>query len=149
MVQTGHHAYRQNASVTVMSQEQLLFKLYDGAVNFTRLAKRGMEEKNPRVKGENISKVIAIVSELDCALDRQVGGDIAANLSSLYQHIIFRLVDANLKNDLPGLDEVESILVKLKEGFFEAAKINRTEQLEARCAQPTGVEHKGGMCLAI
>lgn len=149
MVQTGHHAYRQNAGITVMSQDQLLLKLYDGTVNFTRLARRGMEDKNPRIKGENISKVIAIVSELDCALDREVGGEIAANLSSLYQHIIFRLVDANLKNDVTGLDEVEDILIKLKEGFFEAAKINRAAQYESRNDQPVDADHKGGMCLAI
>lgn len=132
-----------------MSQDQLLLKLYDGALNFVRIARRGMEENNPKIKGENISKVIAIISELDCALDMETGGGIAENLSTLYQHIIFRLVEANIKKDISGLDEAESILTTIKDGFLEAAKINRASGQNVQRSQTMAIEQKGGMCLAI
>ena len=151
MVQTGHQAYRQNAGNSVISKEQLLLKLYAGALNFLRLARRGMEEKNPRIKGENISKIIAIMTELDCALDMDAGGEISENLSSLYQHMIFRLVDINIKNDINGLDEVEHILMQIKDGFEQAVKITRekkdTVSVPVSVSQMT--EHKEGMRIAI
>lgn len=156
MVYTGHQAYRQNAGNSVISKEQLLLKLYDGSLIFLRLARRGMEENNPRIKGENISKIIAILTELDSALDMEVGGEIAENLSALYRHVMYRLVEINIKNDLKGLDEVEHILSELKDGFEQAAKLNR-EKKEAGVPVQTPVppspygthEHKEGMRLAI
>jgi flagellar protein FliS len=150
MVQTGHQAYRQNAGNSVISKEQLLIKLYEGSLNFLRLARRGMEEKNPRVKGENISKIIAIMTELDCALDMDAGGEIAENLSTLYQHIIFRLVESNVKNDLKGLDEVEHILSEIKDGFMQAVKLTREiKETPASVPLPPMNEHKEGMRIAI
>ena len=150
MVQTGHNAYRQNAGNAIISKEQLLLKLYAGSINFLRLARRGMEEKNPKIKGENISKILAIMTELDCALDMETGGEIAENLSALYQHVVFRLVDANLKNDLQGLDDVEHILTQIKEGFEQAVKITR-EAREMPIIPPPMAhhEHKEGMRIAI
>jgi len=150
MVQTGHQAYRQNAGNAVISKEQLLLKLYEGSLNFLRLARRGMDEKNPRIKGENISKIIAIMTELDCALDMDAGGEISENLSTLYQHIIFRLVESNVKNDLKGLDEVEHILSEIKEGFMQAVKLTREiKETPVPVPLPPMNEHKEGMRIAI
>lgn len=152
MVQTGHQAYRQNAGNAVISKEQLLLKLYEGSLNFLRLARRGMEEKSPKIKGENISKIIAIMTELDCALDMEAGGEIAENLSMLYQHITFRLVQINVKNDIKGLDEIEHILSEIRDGFIQAVKLTR-EKKEAEASTPAPLppmnEHKEGMRIAI
>ena len=153
MVYTGHQAYRQNAGNSVISKEQLLLKLYDGSLNFLRLARRGMEENNPRIKGENISKIIAIMAELDCALDMEVGAEIAENLSSLYQHIIFKLVEINVKNDIKGLDEVEHILTEIKEGFEQAVRLTK-EKKDTPVQTPVPPspythEHKESMRIAI
>jgi len=132
-----------------MSKDQLLIKLFEGALNFLRIARRGMEEKNIRAKGENISKLINIITELDCALDMESGGEITRNLSTLYQHIIFSMVNANVKDDLNALDEVEHILMNIKEGFQAAAKINRENKQSSQNIEPQVAEHKGGMSLAI
>lgn len=154
MVQTGHNAYIQNAGNSVINKDQLLLKLLEGSLNFLRLARRAMEENNTKIKGENISKILAIVSELDCALDMEAGGEIAENLSSLYQHIIYRLVETNVKNDIKGIDEVGLILENIKDGFQEAVRINRSNQTEAQeqskpVLAPEATEQKGGMSLAI
>ena len=146
MVQTGHNAYKQNVGNTVISKEQLLLKLYSGALKFLAIAKRGMKENNPRVKGENITKVLNIITELDCALDMETGGEMAENLSALYRHILFSLVSANLKNDLTVLQDVEDIIQEIKEGFEEVLK-----QTTAPVSAPleNNVETKGGMQIAI
>ncbi len=146
MVQTGHNAYRQNVGNTIISKEQLLLKLYTGSLNFLKLARRGMEEDNPRVKGENITKVLNIITELDCALDMDKGGEMAENLSNLYRHILFSLVNANIKNDIETLDNVSNIILEIKSGFEEV--LNQTEA-ESRVLQQKATESKGGMQLAI
>lgn len=146
MVQTGHNAYRQNAGNAVISKEQLLLKLYSGSLNFLKLAKRGMAENNHRVKGENITKVLNIITELDCALDMEKGGEMAENLSNLYRHILFSLVNANLSNDIGVLDDVAAIIQEIRSGFEEVLKPADTV---IRAPQPTTIEQKGGMQLAI
>lgn len=146
MVQTGHNAYRQNIGNVIISKEQLLLKLYTGSLKFLSLAKRGMEENNPRVKGENISKVLNIITEFDCALDMEKGGEMAENLSSLYRHILYTLVNANITNDITALDNVAHLIREIKEGFEEVVKQGITQPV-----YPS--EHiseiKGGLQLAI
>jgi len=77
----------------------------------------GLEKRSPKLRGENISKVIAILTELDCALDKRVDENLTEQLSSLYQYMMLRLSQANLENSKEPLDEVEQILIKIKEGF--------------------------------
>jgi flagellar protein FliS len=109
-----------------------------------------MEENNPKIKGENISKVMAIVSELDTALDHEAGGDIAANLSSLYQHIMYRLLDSNIKNDISGLDEAEHLLTEIKDGFELAIKLIKENKMSPTASHlPPVPEHKEGIRLAV
>ena len=146
MVQTGLNAYKQNVGNTVISKEQLLMKLYTGSLNFLALAKRGIEENNPRVKGENITKVLCIITELDCALDMDVGGEMAENLSSLYRHILFSLTDANIKNDITIINNVENIIREIKTGFQEVLNLSNANLYPP---QENNIEQKGGMPLAI
>ena len=117
--------------------------LYDGAVRFVRFARLGIEKKNAKIRGENISKVMAILTELDCALDREMGEELVENLSDLYHYMMDRLAIANMKNDAGALDEVEKLLRELKEGFDEAAK--------KESAQPAieQAQMQGGFCIAV
>ncbi len=117
MYQTGCNAYRQSAGNTVEDNRVVLLKLYDGSLKFLANARRGIMEQSPRIRGENISKAMAVIDELNCALDMEKGGQLAAQLDSLYQYVLDRLVIVNMKNDLQALDQAERILITLKEGF--------------------------------
>jgi len=120
MAAAHYQTYTTTAAYSTESKEQILIKLYEGAVKFIGFARMGIQQQSPKIRGENISKVLAIVTELDSALDRQKAAEMAENLSGLYQFMIRRLTEANLKNNLKALDEVETILLQLKEAF-EAA----------------------------
>jgi flagellar protein FliS len=50
---------------------------------------------------------------LNASLDKAVGGELAQNLSSLYDYMAMRLVAANLNNDVAALDEVAHLLAEL------------------------------------
>ena len=122
MTLTGYAAYNQAVVHTTDNKERILLMLYAGAMRFVRFARSGIEKKSAKIRGENISKVIAILTELDCALDREIEEDLVENLSNLYRYMMNRLAIANVKNDTCALDEVERLLRELKEGFDEAAK---------------------------
>jgi flagellar protein FliS len=116
MAYAGLGAYSKVATA-VESKERILLKLLEGAIRFLGFARNGLELENPRIKGESISRVIDILTELDCALDREVGGELAQNLSALYRYMMYRLTIANLRNDAGILDEVQTVIAQIKEGF--------------------------------
>jgi flagellar protein FliS len=127
MYQTGCNAYRQSAGNTLEDKPVVLLKLYDGMLKFLAQARRGILENSPKIRGENISKIMAIVTELECALDHEKGGEIAGNLSRLYQFILNRLTVATFKNDVDALDEVKEVLLTLKDAFETAYKEQKRE----------------------
>jgi flagellar secretion chaperone FliS len=121
MIATGYAGYRNAMVNTTESKEEILLMLYEGALISLKIARRGIREKKPKLKGENISKVMAILTELDCALDRENGIDLAGKISALYGYMMNRLTTANIKNDSEPLDEVEKLMGELYEGFKGAA----------------------------
>lgn len=116
-----------------------------GPVKFIHLAIRGIEEKRPALKGEYISKVLAILTELTAALDMERGGEIAANLASLYEYMVQRLTEANIKSSTEPLREVENLIISLKEGFSEASHIQR----QSAVRRPDKPRETCGVCVAI
>lgn len=145
MLPTGYATYRNVIANTTESKEKILLMLYEGAITAVRIARRGIEEKNPKLKGENISKVLAILTELDCALDRGKGGKLAENLAALYHYLTNRLTVANIRNDLDAIGEAERLLSELYEGFREAA------QQDAEPVYPKNAESEmtGRLAIAI
>ena len=146
MTATGYDVYKRAAMNIIHSKEKILLMLYEGAVRFLKLASMGIDEKNAKIRGENISKVIGILTELDCALDRKAGGELVENLSGLYRYMVDRLTHANVKNDPDALDEVERLLTELKDGFEGAAQ--KIVPVQAKTKGPEKAEEEG-VCLAI
>jgi flagellar secretion chaperone FliS len=131
MYQSGCNVYRKSAGNIVEDNQVVLLKLYDGLLRFLSIAKRGILEKKPNIRGENISSAMAIITELDAALDMKAGGEISTQLASLYRFVMTSLTTANVKNDLTALAQAENILITLKEGFEAAVQ---KQKLEARVA---------------
>ena len=136
MYETGCNAYRQSAGNTLEDRRVVLLKLYDGILKFLAQARRGILEGSPKIRGESISKIMAIVTELECALDLEKGGEIASNLSSLYRFIVNCLTTASLKNDVDSLDHVKDIISALKEGFEKALQEQKNIESKKNPAAP-------------
>lgn len=97
---------------------KLISMLFQGALLAISNAKNAMQKKQIAEKGAFISKAIAIIDDgLNASLDKNVGGEIAQNLSGLYTHMIYRLIDANLKNDTGILDEISELLTELRSAW--------------------------------
>jgi flagellar protein FliS len=139
MIPSGYGRYAK-AAVAVEKKEDILLLLLDAASMDLKKARMGIEDNNPKVKGEAISRAISIFTELDCALDHETGKDMSENLSRLYHFIMDRVTIANLKNDLTAIDEAGRVLDQVHDAFKEAARTFKKGQ----CPAPkTTVENDG------
>lgn len=145
MTPSNYRAYARSASQVTHSQEKMLIMLYDGMLKFIKLAQRGIEEKKPALKGEYISRIIAIITELNSALDMDRGGDISQNLSDIYGFMVLRLSEANIKSDPAILEEVANLIREIKEGFEVAAKSMARPAPQPQAAAPEA----RGICFAV
>ncbi len=98
-----------------MSPEQLILLLYNGALKRLELAREGIEEKNIPKKGENLSKAIAIISELNVSLDSKMKDESTEFLRGLYSAILTELPKVTLNDDLPTLERVEHYITGLRD----------------------------------
>lgn len=98
-----------------MTPEQLILMLYKGALQRLKLAKQGIEEKNIKKRGENLSKVIAIISELNASLDTEGKDESIQFLAGLYTAMLVELPKVSLNNDIETLERAERYIEKLKE----------------------------------
>jgi len=106
------------SGVTAADPHKLVSMLYQGALLAIANAKNGILHNDIPAKGAAISKAIAIIDEgLNASLDKNVGGPLAQNLSSLYKYMSMRLIAANLKDDTAALDDVARLLADLKEAW--------------------------------
>lgn len=124
MIPSGYGRYAK-AAVAVQKKEDILLLLLETASTDLKKARMGIKEKNPKLKGESISRVLGILTELDCALDHDAAKEMSDNLSRLYHFAMDRLTIANLKNDMTALDEAAQVLGHLHEGFREAARTQK------------------------
>ena len=122
-MQQGANAYKQVHVNTSTNKASMLLELYEGAIRFIDFAERVMQDRNMAKKGEYISRAIAIIGELDSALDRKGGGgSIVRNLSNLYGYMIKRLTIGNQTQDPKVLHEVKELLEGLLDAWRAAAR---------------------------
>ncbi len=108
------------------SPHKLITMLYDGARAAIARAKFHMDNGEIVARGNAISKAIDIVDNgLRAVLDHEAGGEISANLESLYEYMVRRLMLANLHSDGAMLDEVDRLLANLASAW---AQIDESSQ---------------------
>jgi flagellar protein FliS len=115
---SGSAAYAKigiETGVTAASPHKLIVMLFDGALVAVISAIRHMKSGDIAAKGEAITKAALIVSTgLQATLDKKAGGEIAEGLDSLYRYMVTRLMEANAKNDVAALEEVQQLLTDLR-----------------------------------
>lgn len=117
----GLGAYKKT-SVNTASKEQILLMLYQAAIKNCKKAITAIENKQVAAKGEHIGKLQDIVIELNNSLDFEVGGEVARELSSLYDFILYSSTQANIKIDKEPLEGSLRVLNTLYDGWSQAIK---------------------------
>jgi flagellar secretion chaperone FliS len=104
------------------SPHRLIQMLIDGALSKLSQAKGHIKVNAITKKGEDISTAISIIGGLRDSLDHEKGGSIANNLEDLYEYMTYRLMEANLKNDIDIIDEIYGLMMEIKSAWDGIAK---------------------------
>jgi flagellar protein FliS len=99
------------------SPYKLVAMLFQELLGNIAAAKGAIEQKDLAKKGELISKSLTIIGVLEGSLDFEQGGEISANLGSLYTFASTKLLEANVNNDADMLTEVIETLLPIKMGW--------------------------------
>ena len=114
-------AYRRvgvGSGVESADPHRLILMLFEGALVAIGRARVAMLARDPRTKGESVSRAIQIVEQgLKASLDEAAGGDLTRQLRSLYDYVSERMLFASVRNDPAGLDEAARLLGQLKDAW--------------------------------
>jgi flagellar protein FliS len=118
-------AYQQTQFLTA-NPLRLILMCYEGAINSLKTAKEYYLAKEYEKKARELQKTLNILHELMQSLDFEKGGQIANNLRSLYQYLLQRIIEGDLKQDMTAFDEAISHLDELAVAWRNIAAGDRT-----------------------
>jgi flagellar secretion chaperone FliS len=96
--------------------EQILSQLATAQGCMERI-KNDMPLNQVVAKGKSLGKAIRLINQLNNSLDMDRGRQIAGNLHALYVYMLARLTTANITNDPAIVNEVASLVQKIKIGW--------------------------------
>lgn len=121
----GTQAYAKievESAVMSASQQQLVIMLFDGALSALVRARLFLADGNIPAKGLALSKAINIIENgLKVGLVEDNGDELTQNLITLYAYMVRRLLHANVNNDASAIEEVETLLRNIADGWKEVA----------------------------
>jgi flagellar protein FliS len=109
----------QQERVEQASPLELTCLLYEGAIQAIEQAEIFLRRGEILARGRAITRAQGIVAELNSALDRSKGGELAARLGLLYDYALAKLVEAHTNQDGEALSEVRCLLKELHEGWVQ------------------------------
>ena len=115
---------------TVSSYEAIQL-LLSGGLERMEAAARAFEAGDGEGWDKAMSKAIGIIIGLRSSLNLAAGGEIAKNLDSLYEYMLFSLSDAHQNVDPELLIEVYNLLEEIKLGWDGIAEADETQQAVA------------------
>ena len=124
-MKNGYGAYT-STHVETADQGKLILIAYDVAIKHCKISLSQFGDKQSiKERTAHICRAQDAVNELMGALRMDVG-EIANNLFRLYNYILRRMVEANIKNDKTKIEEVLVYLVDLRDAWSQAiVNLNR------------------------
>jgi flagellar biosynthetic protein FliS len=111
------------SAVMSANQQQLVSMLFDGALSALVRARLFLQDGNIEGKGSSLSKAINIIENgLKQGLVEGNGDELTDNLVGLYAYMVRRLLQANLRNDVEAIEEVEGLLRNIADAWKEVAQ---------------------------
>jgi flagellar secretion chaperone FliS len=128
-------AYQTVAShggVAASDPHGLILMLLDGALERIAAARGCMANRVLAEKGQLIGRAVAIVDELRVSVDHSRGGELAQNLTALYDYIGRQLMRANAENRVDVLDEVSALLHEIRTAWIAIPLEARASRAKAK-----------------
>lgn len=119
-------AQYKNSKVLTASPAELTLMLYEGAIKFCNVAITAIEGREIQKAHINIIKAQKIVEHLQVTLDMKY--PVAKDFDRIYNYLLERLVDANIKKDKAAVMEVRDHLNTVRDTWKEVMRINNKER---------------------
>ncbi|MGO4888820.1 flagellar export chaperone FliS [Anaerobacillus sp. MEB173] len=117
--------YKQNTTATA-SPGELTLMLYNGCLKFIKLANTAIEKNDVEAKNTNIIKAQNIIRELMVTL--KTDSELGQNMLRMYDFVLSRLIDANVKSDRAALAEAEQFVTEFRDTWKEVIAIDRKQR---------------------
>ncbi|MCM3714648.1 flagellar export chaperone FliS [Halalkalibacter oceani] len=118
-------AYKQNAMKTA-SPGELTLMLYNGCLKFIKQAKQAMEAQEIEKRNEAMTKAQNIIRELMVTL--KTDSELGQNMMRMYDFILNRMVEANIKNDVVMLEEAEELVIEFRDTWKQVIAADRQQR---------------------
>ena len=128
MINNPYAKYANNRIVTA-SPAELTLMLYEGAIKFCNIAILGIEEGSIQKAHDNIMKAERIIQELKITLNHKY--PVAKDFENIYNYLIRRLHQANMKKDKENLEEVSTHLRSVRDTWKEVMRKCRTGEADS------------------
>lgn len=125
----GYNAYLRSKIMTATPAE-LTLMLYEGAIKFVNKAIMSIEKKDIMGAHNNLMKSQRIIEELRASLDHKY--PVAKEFDTVYEYILRRLIEANVKKDKDILEEVLEHLRTMRDTWKEVMKNANAQQPASR-----------------
>jgi flagellar protein FliS len=106
-----------NFTMPMVSQKELIIRLYQGSERFLNAGRIAMEENRSEDAMNQCRRARDIFVELMSTLNFEVGGKVAQQLSELYTFLIYQISEASLKKNPAQLTTLMPIIRTLREGW--------------------------------
>lgn len=119
------NAYAQynNSKILTASPAELTLMLYEGAIKFCNIAIVAIENKDIEKAHINIQKTRKIIEHFRLTLDMKY--PVAQDFDRVYEYLMRRLLQANIKKDKEILEEVNEHLHSMRDTWKEVMRINK------------------------
>jgi len=113
--------YRSNEFQTA-SPAKVIVAFYDGALRFLRAGTQALEQKSYALKGQQLSRAHAIVSELRATLDHTQNPALCGELDRLYSFVLDCITEANMTGNAEKLHAAARVLEQLRSAWAQVAE---------------------------
>ncbi len=118
----GYAAYA-NSRILTASPAELTLMLYEGAIKFCNMAIISIEKNKMGDAHTNIRKVENIIREFNATLDDRY--PVAQDFRNVYEYLLQRLFQANIKKDTEILQEVLKHLRTMRDTWKEVMQTGK------------------------
>ena len=128
MTPTNGYAAYANSKIMTASPAELTLMLYDGAIKFANIAIAAIEKNDIEKAHNNIIKVERIILEFKSSLEHKY--PVAKDFEQVYNYLIRRLHEANMKKDAEIMEEIFKHLRTMRDTWKEVMAINQGKKVQ-------------------